>query len=234
MGLTMSWMTRWFPPRCLLCGEPGWRGRALCAGCDADLPRIEAACRRCGEALPATGPGLPALTVCGACLWRPPPFTAIEVPFAYAAPIDWCVRRLKFHRDLAAGRLLGELLAEKILQAPPSVGAVVPVPLHGGRLLERGFNQAVEIARPVASGLAVPLVTEALNRSRAAPAQMDLPADQRRANVRGVFAPGGQPVAGTVLLVDDVVTTASTVREASRALLRAGADGVRVLAVARA
>lgn len=230
----MSWMTRRFPPRCLLCGDPGWRGRALCAGCDADLPRIVAACRRCGEALPATGPGLPELTVCGACLWHPPPFTAIEVPFGYAAPIDWLVRRLKFHRDLAAGRLLGELLAENILQSPPGVSTVVPVPLHGGRLLERGFNQAVEIARPVARALAVPLASEGLDRSRATLAQMDLPAEQRRANVRGVFAPGRQAVAGTVLLVDDVVTTASTVREASRALLRAGADGVRVLAVARA
>lgn len=230
----MSWMTRWFPPRCLLCGDPGWCGRALCAGCDADLPRIEAACRRCGEALPATGPGLPEMTVCGTCLWRPPPFTAIEVPFAYAAPVDWCVRRLKFHRDLAAGRLLGELLVDHILQSPPGVSAVVPVPLHRKRLPERGFNQAVEIARPVARALAVPLLAEGLCRSRATPTQMELPADQRRANVRGVFAPGREPVAGTVLLVDDVVTTASTVREASRALLRTGADGVRVLAVARA
>ena len=230
----MSWMTRWFPPRCLLCGDPGWRGRALCPGCDADLPRIVAACRRCGEALPATASGLPDLTVCGACLWRPPPFTAIEVPFAYAAPIDWCVRRLKFHRDLAAGRLLGELLAENIARSPPPVSAVVPVPLHGGRLLERGFNQAVEIARPVARALAVPLLADGLCRARGTPAQMELPADRRRANVRGVFAPGRESVTGVVLLVDDVVTTASTVREASRTLLRAGADGVRVLAVARA
>ena len=230
----MSWMTRWFPPRCLLCGDAGWRGRALCAGCDADLPRIASAFRRCGEALPATGPGLPELTVCGACLWRPPPFTAIGVPFAYAAPIDWCVRRLKFHRDLAAGRLLGDLLAEAIHADPPAVSAVVPIPIHGARLLERGFNQAEEIARPVARALSVPLLPGGLCRPRATPAQMDLPADRRRGNVRGVFAPGRQPVSGTVLLVDDVVTTASTVREASRALLRSGADGVRVLAASRA
>jgi ComF family protein len=227
-------MTRWFPPRCLLCGDAGWRGRALCAGCDADLPRITAACQRCGEALPATGPGLPELTVCGACLWRPPPFTAIEVPFAYAAPIDWCVRRLKFHRDLAAGRLLGALLADAVGAAPPAVSAVVPVPLHARRLLERGFNQAEEIARPVARALGVPLAVDGLERALATPAQMELPADRRRANVRGAFAPGRHSLNGTVLLVDDVVTTASTVREASRALLRAGADGVRVLAAARA
>jgi len=114
------------------------------------------------------------------------------------------------------------------------VSAVVPIPIHGARLLERGFNQAEEIARPVARALSVPLLPGGLCRPRATPAQMDLPADRRRGNVRGVFAPGRQPVSGTVLLVDDVVTTASTVREASRALLRSGADGVRVLAASRA
>lgn len=230
----MSWTTRWCPPRCLLCADPGEGGRALCRGCDGDLPRIAHGCRRCGEALPATGPERPDLTVCGACLWRPPPFSAIRVPFHYAAPIDWLVHRLKFRHDLTAGRLLGHLLAAAVVDDAPAVAAVVPVPLHARRLRERGFNQAAELARPVARALGAPLRTDLLARRYAASPQMDLPAERRRGNVRGTFAPAAGVAGGTVLLVDDVVTTASTVREASRALLRGGCDGVRVLAVARA
>ena len=229
----MSWMTRSFPPRCLLCGEPGVHGLALCAGCDADLPRLGPACSRCAEPLPATVPGRPELTVCGACLWRPPPFAAIDVPFRYAAPIDWLVRRLKFRRDLAAGRLLGELVRAAVIARLPPVDAVVAVPLHSRRLRERGFNQATEIAAPLTRRLRL-APTAGLRRPYTAPPQMDLPAGRRRANVRGAFVPGPQPVAGTVLLVDDVVTTASTVREAARSLLRAGAREVHVAAVARA
>ena len=230
----MSWMTRWFPPRCLLCAQPGFAGRALCAGCNADLPRMGPSCMRCAEALPATGAGLPELTVCGACLWRPPPFASITVPFAYARPVDWLIHRLKFRRDLAAGRLLGELLAATFAVDPPPLDAVVAVPLHARRLRERGFNQSLELAGPVARALDLPLCADALRRRYGAPAQMDLPARQRRANVRAAFAPGGRRLSGRVLLVDDVVTTASTVAEASRALLDGGCSAVHVLAAARA
>ncbi len=230
----MSRTTRGCPPRCLLCGDAGADGRALCPGCDADLPRIETGCARCGEVLPATGAGLPDLAVCGACLWRPPPFAAIDVPFRYAAPIDWLVHRLKFRHDLAAGRLLGALLVNAVAARVEAVTAVVPVPLHARRLRERGFNQAAELARPVARALGVRVRTDLLCRRYAAAPQMGLPADRRRGNVRGAFEPGCSGPGGTVLLIDDVVTTASTVREASRALLRGGTDGVQVLAVARA
>ena len=224
------WMARIFPPRCLLCGDPGAHGRALCAGCDADLPRLGPACIRCAEPLPATAPGRPELTVCGACLWRPPPFAAIEVPFRYAAPIDWLVRR----RDLAAGRLLGELVQAAVIARLPPVDAVVAVPLHGRRLCERGFNQANEIAGPLARRLGLAPIVDGLRRPYTAPAQMDLPAGRRRANVRGAFVPGTRAPAGTIVLVDDVVTTASTVREAARTLLRGGAADVHIVAVARA
>lgn len=229
----MPLLDRLLPPRCLLCSARGAEGLALCAECHAELPRNGPACVRCAARLPGTAPGLPELTVCGACLWRPPPFAAIHVPFAYAPPIDWLVRRLKFHGDLAAGRLLGQLLAGALRPVAAGIDAVVPVPLHSARLDRRGFNQADELARPVARALGVKRRPRGLVRARDTVAQMELPAHRRRANVRQAFG-AAPPVAGHVLLLDDVVTTASTAREAARTLLANGSEAVTVAAVARA
>lgn len=226
-------LARIAPPSCLLCGDPGDGGLALCVGCRGDLPRNRHPCARCAEPLPATAADLPELRVCGRCLWRPPPYVAIHVPFRYAHPVDWLVRRLKFHGDLAAGCLLGQLLALEWPDDGAAVDAVVPVPLHPRRLLERGYNQAAEIARPLAHSRGAPLHAGALARHGGTVAQMDLPARQRRANVRGVFELR-RPLGGHVLLVDDVVTTASTVREAARSLCVGGDCRVTVVAVARA
>jgi len=229
----MGLLERIAPPQCLLCGDPGDDRIALCAGCRADLPRNDHPCVRCAEPLPGTGEDLPALRVCGRCLWRPPPYVAIHVPFRYAAPIDWLVRRLKFHGDLAAGRLLGDLLARELGPLLGGTDRVIPMPLQRDRLLERGFNQADEIARPLSRALGAKRAPHALERVKAAPPQMDLPAKRRRANVRGVFAAGNAP-AGNLVLVDDVVTTASTMREAARQLASNRDCSVTVAAVARA
>lgn len=226
-------LERLLPPHCLLCGDPGHDGLAICTDCLAELPRNDHPCVRCAESLPATGPDLPELRVCGRCLWRPPPYGAIHVPFRYASPIDWLVRRLKFHGDLAAGRLLGQLLALECSDALRDADAVVPLPLHPRRLAGRGFNQATEIARPLARALAAPLRVDGLARGGTTIAQMDLPAQRRRINVRGAFR-RRRPLSGQVVLVDDVVTTASTVREAARQLAADGKCGVQVVAIARA
>lgn len=225
---------RLLPPACLLCGDPGFDGIALCPPCHAALPRNQHACTRCAEALPETGPGQPDLSVCGRCLWRPPPYTAIRVPFRYAAPVDWLIRRLKFHSDLAAGRLLGQLLALELQGRTGTLAAIVPLPLHPRRLLERGFNQAQELALPLARASDTPLRPRAIARCGSTVPQMELPADRRRANVRNAFRAARPLPPGRILLVDDVVTTASSMREAARA---AGGDGdteVIACAVARA
>jgi len=229
----MGLFERIAPPCCLLCGDPGDAGIALCAGCRHDLPRNDHPCVRCAEPLPGTGADLPELRVCGRCLWRPPPYAAIHVPFRYAAPIDWLVRRLKFHGDLAAGRLLGDLLA---LESGPALGGVdriIALPLHRDRLVERGFNQAEEIARPLARALRAQCAPRTLQRVRATPPQMELPAKRRRANMRGAFV-AHRVDAGHVVLVDDVVTTASTMREAARQLAAGRNCSVTAVAVARA
>lgn len=232
----MSILDRIMPPRCLLCGDPGFAGMAICPGCDGDLVRNRHACSRCAQPLPATAPDLPALSVCGACLWQPPPYSAIHAPFVYATPLDWLVHRFKFRGDLAAGHLLGQLLARELAPGLPYGARLVPIPLHPRRLNARGYNQAAELARPLGRALRGRLDTAVLERTACTAPQMELPARARRRNIIGAFRhrPGSGHRGGPVVLVDDVITTASTVREAARTLASNERVDIRVCALARA
>jgi ComF family protein len=127
---------------------------------------------------------------------------------------------------------LAELMAAAAGAYGGLVDAVVPVPLHRRRLAERGFNQAVVIARPLARALGVPLVVGRLVRVRPTRPQVGLDAEARERNVRGAFRVR-RAVSGRVLLVDDVWTTGATLAEAARVLVDGGAD-VRTLTLARA
>jgi ComF family protein len=217
-----------FPPRCLLCGAPGAENRDLCDGCAADLPRNRVCCARC--ALPLKT----AAALCGECIKREPPFAATFAPFEYAHPLDLLLVRLKFSRNLAAGRVLVQLALDALAECEVSVPqAIVPVPLHRDRLRERGYNQALELARPLAAALGVPM-RELLVRRRATTPQSDLDAAVRRRNVRGAFDPIAEELPAHVALVDDVMTTGTTIRECARVLRRAGVDRVDVWVIARA
>jgi ComF family protein len=211
---------------CLLCAGGGAE-RGLCSGCCADLPWQGSACQRC--ALPIPIPG-----TCGACLRSPPPQDRGWSVFDYRPPLDFMIRRLKFHRDLAWARVLGGLMAADISsRCDERVDAIVPVPLHRRRLAERGYNQALELARPLARRLGVPLAWDLCVRCRATAEQTELDAAARRANVRAAFSVRRSPPA-TVAVVDDVLTTGSTVAALAQALRRAGAKRVLVWVCARA
>lgn len=213
---------------CLLCGADTDSPAGLCLPCQADLPRIAHPCPRCGEAL-ATTTGLP----CGRCLKHPPPFDELVAALAWETPVPGFVGALKFRERLPAARLLGHLLAAAVADRPrPDL--LIPVPLHGRRLRRRGFNQAMEIARFTARCLDLPLLPTALRRNRPTPPQQHLDARQRRRNLRGAFELARPLPARHVAIVDDVVTTGSTVGEIARLLKRAGAERVVVWTAARA
>lgn len=220
------------PLRCLVCQAPGAAGLDLCAACAADLPWNDPACARCGLPLPVAEPA------CGACLRRAPPFDACLATFRYGPPLDRLLPRLKYHGDLAAGALVAALMLQR-LQAVSAAHALpealVPVPLHPARLGRRGYNQALELARPLARAFAIPVQPELLRRTRATAAQTELGADARRSNVRGAFAASaGVMVPAHVALVDDTMTTGATVAECARALRAAGCTRVDVWVAARA
>ncbi|XQA72739.1 ComF family protein [Xanthomonas sacchari] len=219
---------RLLPERCLVCGEPGAPGLDLCAACRDDVPWNAAACCRCALPLQA----LDAEQVCGACQRRPPPLERVASACVYAAPVDGLLRRFKFHQDLAAGRLLAALLQTRCA-ALPRPQALLPVPLHPARLRQRGYDQALELARPLARALALPLCLE-LQRVRATAAQSELDARARRRNLRGAFAvPASAALPAHVALVDDVMTTGATLHAAAKALRRAGVERVDAWVVAR-
>lgn len=216
------------PWRCLLCGAAGVAGMDLCADCAAELPRNRSCCARC--ALPLA---LPA-AVCGECQRRMPPWDAAWAPFRYGWPLDRLESRYKFANDLAAGRVLSTLWQrEPCPVALPQV--LLSVPLHRSRLRQRGYNQALELARPLARALAMPLRHDVMQRLRRTEAQTELDAVGRRRNVRGAFAlREGVALPGHVALLDDVMTTGATLAECTGVLKRAGVSRVDVWALARA
>lgn len=220
-----------WPARCILCGGAGEVGIDLCRDCAADLPRNDPACTACAESL-AAGGAEP--LVCGECLRDPPPFEAAFVPFRYAYPLDHLVRGLKFRGELPCGRALGQLFSRCLLErGDPLPDAIVPVPLASRRYRQRGYNQAIELALAIRDVTAVALLTDVAIRQRETAEQAGLDRKKRRQNVSGAFAAIAPVRARRVAILDDVVTTGSTVRELARVLREAGAEQVVVWAIAR-
>jgi len=225
------------PWNCLACGDAGLPGLDLCARCHGELPRLGRGCARC--ALPLVDDH--AAADCPRCLIEPPPQAAAIVAFRYAFPIDRLVVGLKFAGRLERARLLGTLLAATVVErmaveAEARPAALIATPLHPTRARERGFNQAIEIARPIAAALGLPLLTDAVRRTRATAEQSLLDAAARQANVRDAFAVGALPpdLRGHLAIVDDVVTTGATAAALATALRAAGVQRVTLIAVARA
>lgn len=226
-----SGIGRWLlPPVCLICGRHGRIGLDCCSGCEADLPVIDSLCLRCGLPLQAVA------RACGRCTRRSPAFDRTWPGFAYAGSLERLVHRFKFHRDLAAGRVLAGLTARRLAaMGAYRPQALVPVPLHWRRQLWRGFNQSRMLADDLSRQLGGIPVAPMLRRSRPTPAQSNLPAASRGANVRGAFI-ARRPACRLrhVALVDDVMTTGTTLDACARALNKAGVERVEVWVVARA
>ncbi|HET8579260.1 MAG TPA: ComF family protein [Methylomirabilota bacterium] len=222
-----------FPPFCPVCDDRLGEGRRdpLCARCWARLERIEGpVCRTCG--LPMTVPG-----ICGACRRRRPAFAYARAAARYGDVVREALHAFKF----GGRRALAAPLADLLAAAGPAwlpAGApdlILPVPLHPRRERERGFNQAVLLARRIGRAWGRSVREDVLRRTIATLPQTDLGLQARRANVRGAFAlRRSELVAGRhVLVVDDVFTTGATVGECARCLYKAGAARVGVLTVAR-
>jgi len=218
-----------FPSRCVLCGDPGMQNLDLCQGCLNDLPRNQHACRFC--ALPLTEGS--SKWQCGSCLKKSPPYDSCFAPLHYQYPVDHLLTQLKFHQKLSLARLLGTLMAQWLTQSTcPEL--LIPVPLHSSRLRERGYNQALELTRPIARKLQIPIDTKICRRERATSAQTNLQIKQRSKNVQGAFSLTGKLYAKHVVIIDDVVTTGHTINEVANVLRQAGAEQIDVWSCARA
>ena len=215
-------------PVCQLCGGPGLSAD-ICGGCYRDLPRAEAACLRCAAALPrAVRDG----ALCGESQRRPPPWDAAVAAFRYGFPVDRLLQRLKYDGRLEHGRMLGLLLARTVRRRPRP-DRIVPVPLHVERWRERGFNQALELARPVARALDVPLDAKSCRRRRSTPPLWRLGPTERRRLLEGVFELRRCCRNLRIAIVDDVLTSGATAAALALALRASGAAQVEVWTVAR-
>jgi ComF family protein len=224
------------PEKCLLCHQAPNQASAtgLCKGCTESLPWLQNACLNC--ALPLNSPIATSYT-CGQCQNEPPPFQQCHTLFHYQPPINSLISRLKFNQRLSYARTFGELMAQQILdrythaQLPDMI---IPVPLHKRRLRKRGFNQAQEIARGCAAKLSLPLNTKQCQRTKHTAHQLGLSAVERRRNVKKAFTCKPFQRGLRVALVDDVMTTGTTLRELSLCLKNAGCEEVHLWCVARA
>lgn len=230
-----SWIVPLLESRCAACSAPvpfarGACGPALCPACAPALARrTEGYCPRCGNIAAHPAP-LP--TLCGRCLTTTRPWERFFFHGAYQGPLRDLILRFKSGRELPLANLFGRFLATH----PDITGpydALVPLPLHGNRLRARGFNQAVELARPLAKRLGAPIAAKALRRTTDTRPQAGLSLNARVRNVRGVFTPGKALAGGRLLVVDDVATTCATLEAAAASLRDAGARSVDVAVVAR-
>jgi ComF family protein len=193
-----------FPPQCRVCGNAGHKEHELCPLCMADLPAR--------PAVKAFGSG------------------QVLAAFAYGDPIDGLIQGFKFNEQLGAGRLLAHLALPAFEGSQPK--ALIPIPLHRNRLRQRGFNQALELARYWSQRRGIDVLHGNLIRQRETAVQSALTAGARKENVQGAFAAIGE-APDHVALIDDVFTTGATCMAAAEALYAAGAQRVDVWCLAR-
>lgn len=229
-----------FPRRCLTCEAlmPDMPNTYLCAACAEAMESFQGpCCAVCGQPFWTFGATfVPEGALCGFCRAKSPPFDTARAVGLYRGSLRRLILSMKYRPEAKAGFALAALLYEAYprLFDEMEPEAVVPIPLHTERFLEREFDQSALMAREL-SRLAGWPYRRWLRRMRNTPPQRQMSRAGRRANVRGVFAlaPRARPAGRTVLLVDDVMTTGATAREAARLLAGAGARAVHVYTAAR-
>ncbi len=213
-----------FRKNCLLCGAASEGD--MCLPCLDSLPQLPLhLCAVC--ALPAAES-----RICGACLANPPGFDRTIASFSYAFPVDALVHSLKYQRNLPIAPVLADLLTIRIggVALPDFI---VPMPLHPARVRERGFNQALEIARRVAKKTGVALLPAACRRIKNTPSQTGLPWKEREKNINGAFTCEADLAEKRIVILDDVMTTGATLGELAKVLRKSGAAHVSGWVVAR-
>jgi ComF family protein len=218
------------PSHCYLCDSINNQPILdVCTDCISELPHINQSCNRC--ALPLNINDSP---VCGKCLSNPPSYDVLLSQFEYQFPIDKFITELKFHKKLYNAATLGHLFSDFIkTRATPLPECIIPVPLHPKRLQQRGYNQALEIARVVSKNLNIPIDQQLCKRVINTKPQSDLSADKRHDNIKNAFEINQLRQYNHVALFDDVVTTGHTVEALTTLLRQHHIKVIQVWSVAR-
>jgi len=218
-----------FPATCVICASKGLK-YDLCSNCKQLLKTNQPVCIQCSNNLAATD----STTICGTCLKNPPYFDSTLSVGIYAAHLKKTITEFKFHEKLYLYRIFSHLLVEKIQQQNnPLPECIIPVPLHRYRLQERGFNQALEIAKGVAKELNIPIDHSCCERVKYTLPQSSIPANERQRNVKHAFILTREVNYQHIAIIDDVVTTGSTVNELSRIFKKAGVKKIDIWCIAK-
>lgn len=236
-GITGVWRLFGQERRCQACtcifavSNAEGSGEVFCPECARLLRRREKGyCPGCGE--PTAWPDLP-LAPCMRCLESPPLWDTLFFHSLHQGLLQQLLLKFKFHGQIALAPALGGLLARHPGLIGMSFDCVVPIPLHESRLSRRGYNQALELAKPLCARLGLPCEPDLLKRVRATDPQTGVCLADRKKNTRGAFAGSSSAKSKRILLLDDTVTTGSTMTAAAAALRDAGAVSVAVAAVSR-
>lgn len=216
-----------YPPYCGGCGKFGLR---WCHDCQAQLEMIDQhqVCRFCGIPLGASG-------VCSHCRAEPPAYQALRSCAIYQGPLRQAIHALKYRDDLGLGETFSSLLLDLVQAEGWPIDLVTCVPLSPHRMAERGYNQASQLARPLAYGLGKPFRPYLLERTRETPSQVKLTRAERILNMQNAFQVSSNNVAGrSILIVDDVSTTGATMLSCARALANHGTAQIFGITLARA
>jgi ComF family protein len=219
-------MCPFFSQPCLLCGTLS-ATNGFCQGCRQSLLRLpQPHCPRC--ALP-----LQEASLCGRCQRHPPAFDALHVPYVFCYPLSELIYRFKYGKRLELAGALGCLLQENSPKIPLDIDVLIPVPLSKERLAERGFNQSDELARAVAGIMPDRFQSALCGRKRNTFPQAHLKLRERRRNLLDAFCVETSLDGLSVAIVDDVVTTGSTLDALAKTLKNRGAIRVEAWALAR-
>ena len=217
---------------CELCvARLGSGTTVLCDACEGSLTRPGLCCNICAAEMPGMG-GSP---VCGHCQKQHPAFDSVSAALIYSEPVSGLIHDFKYNNKLYLAPTLGDLLARSIkLQRSKLPDVLLPIPLHRSRLQQRGYNQSLEIAKPVSRALGIEIDAHLVTRVRNTDPQTVLKPAHRARNVKRAFKVVSPVEGKRIALIDDVMTTGHTVNAVAQVLKKAGAKEVLVWVVARA
>lgn len=223
------------PAQCLLCHLPS-NQKLICQYCNGSLSIPRPCCLHCGLSLPKTQ------DFCGDCLKQKHQFTQLHAVANYQTPYPTLIKKFKYSKQLIFGELLANLLLESIQSniSPSQLSKVdylLPVPLHTKKLYQRGFNQAQLLADKLTKKLHIPILTNTVSRAKETAAQENLSLTERKKNLNQAFVVSNNKknnIKGRhIIIIDDVVTTGSTVNSLAKALLHAGAQRIDIWCICR-
>jgi len=222
------------PRHCLFCLQKTQNAFDLCAACIADLSINNHCCQRC--ALPLEHDSGQMIYMCGHCLSHRYYYDQVISPFGYVDDMAYLIKKLKYHQKIHYADLLAKLFIAQVktmhnFQLPQ---IIMPIPMHQQRLKHRGYNQALELARIFSSYYQLPLNFSALIRSRYTHFQAEMSGSKRQQNVKNAFIIKKEIQYTHIALIDDVMTTGSTVNEVAKVLKQVGVKKVDIWTIARA